>query len=46
MFNLGGAHWNSGDAVMAAEIWTAAMALFPNHELSAVLKRDFLGSVW
>jgi tetratricopeptide (TPR) repeat protein len=41
MFDLGGAHWNSGDAAMAAEVWTAAMERFPDHELSAKLKRDF-----
>jgi tetratricopeptide (TPR) repeat protein len=41
MFDLGGAHWNSGDAATAAEIWTAAMERFPEHELSATLKRDF-----
>jgi tetratricopeptide (TPR) repeat protein len=40
-FDLGGAYWNSGDAEKAVEIWTAAMELFPDHELSAVLKRDF-----
>ena len=41
MFNLGGAHWNSGDAVTAAEIWTTAVKHFPDHELCAVLKRNF-----
>jgi tetratricopeptide (TPR) repeat protein len=41
MFDLGGAHWNSGDAATAAEIWTAATERFPDHELSAPLKRDF-----
>jgi len=41
MFDLGGAHWNSGDAVKAVEVWTAAMELFPDHKLSAVLRRDF-----
>ncbi|WP_297834694.1 tetratricopeptide repeat protein [Pseudomonas sp.] len=41
MFDLGGAHWNSGNAAMAAEIWTAAKERFPDHELSAKLQRDF-----
>jgi len=41
MFDLGGAHWNSGDAATAAEVWTAAIERFPDHELSAKLKRDF-----
>ena len=41
MFNLGGAHWNSGDAATAAEVWAAAKERFPDHELSAKLQRDF-----
>lgn len=41
MFDLGGAHWNSGDGATAAEVWTAAIKRFPDHELSAKLKRDF-----
>lgn len=41
VFDLGGAHWNSGDAATAAEIWMAAIERFPDHELSATLKRDF-----
>lgn len=41
MFDLGGAHWNGDDAAMAVEIWTAAIERFPDHELSAELKRDF-----
>jgi tetratricopeptide (TPR) repeat protein len=41
MFDLGGAHWNSGDAATAAQVWTAAIERFPDHELSAKLKRDF-----
>jgi len=41
MFNLAGSHWNGGDAVTAAEIWTTAVKLFPDHELCAVLRRDF-----
>jgi tetratricopeptide (TPR) repeat protein len=40
-FDLGGVHWNSGDAATAVEVWTAAIARFPDHELSAKLKRDF-----
>lgn len=41
MFDLGGAHWNSGDAATAAEVWTAAIERFPDHELIAKLKRHF-----
>jgi len=41
MFDLGGAHWNSGDAATAAKVWASAIARFPDHELSAKLKRDF-----
>jgi tetratricopeptide (TPR) repeat protein len=41
MFDLGGAHWNSGDVAMAAKVWKAAIERFPDHELSARLKRDF-----
>jgi predicted TPR repeat methyltransferase len=40
MFDLGGAHWNSGEAA-AAEVWTAAIERFPDHELCAKLKHDF-----
>jgi tetratricopeptide (TPR) repeat protein len=41
LFDLGGAHWNSGDASSAVEVWTAATERFPDHELSAKLRRDF-----
>lgn len=41
MFDLGGAHWNSGDAARAAEVWAAAMERFPDHELSGKLRCDF-----
>jgi tetratricopeptide (TPR) repeat protein len=41
MFDLGGTHWNSGDAVMATKIWTTAIERFPDHELSDRLRRDF-----
>jgi len=41
MFDLGGTHWNSGDTAAAAEIWTAAIERFPDHELSARVRRDF-----
>lgn len=39
-FDLGGAHWNSGDLATAAEVWASAIARFPDHELTAKLKRD------
>jgi len=41
MFDLGGAHWNCGDAAMAAQVWAAAIDRFPDHELVARLQRDF-----
>ena len=41
MFDLGGAHWNSGDAATAAEVWAAAMERFPDDELSAKVRCDF-----
>lgn len=41
MFDLGGAHWNSGDEATALEIWMKAVKRFPNHELGAKLRRDF-----
>lgn len=40
MFDLGGAHWNSGNAATAAKVWTAAIARFPDHELSVKLQHD------
>lgn len=43
IFDLGGAHWNSGDAATAAGVWTAAIERFPDHELAAKVKRDFPG---
>jgi tetratricopeptide (TPR) repeat protein len=41
MFDLGGAHWNSGNAATTAEVWRAAIERFPDHELVAKVKRDF-----
>uniref|UniRef100_UPI000576DDA9 tetratricopeptide repeat protein n=4 Tax=Bradyrhizobium TaxID=374 RepID=UPI000576DDA9 len=41
MFDLGGAHWNSGDAATAAEVWAAALERFPDHELSGKLRCNF-----
>ena len=41
MFDLGGTYWNSGDVARAAVVWAVAMKRFPDHELNAVLKRDF-----
>jgi hypothetical protein len=37
----GGAHWNSGDSSAGVNVWTAAIERFPDHELSAKLKREF-----
>jgi tetratricopeptide (TPR) repeat protein len=41
MFNLGGTYWNSGDLKQASQVWKAAIARFPDHELAAKVKRDF-----
>lgn len=41
IFELGGVHWNSGDTETAVEVWAVAIQRFPEHELSAKLKRDF-----
>jgi tetratricopeptide (TPR) repeat protein len=35
MFDLGGTHWNSGDAEAAKKVWAAAIARFPDHALAA-----------
>ncbi len=40
-FNLGGMYWNAGDSSKAAEVWVAAAAKFPDHELTALLRQDF-----
>lgn len=40
MFNLGGAHWNRGEKIEALAIWTTAIDRFPDHELTAKLRRD------
>jgi len=40
MFNLGGVHWNAGDQVEAAVIWALACEQFPDHELTAKLRRE------
>jgi tetratricopeptide (TPR) repeat protein len=41
MFELGGAYWNSGDFKQASQVWKAAIARFPDHELAARIRRDF-----
>lgn len=41
MFDFGGTYWNMGDVATAAEVWTAAIERFPDHELSAKLKCDW-----
>ncbi|MFF0950803.1 tetratricopeptide repeat protein [Rhizobium leguminosarum] len=40
MFNLGGVHWNGGEKDKATAIWKQAIDRFPDHELSAKLRRD------
>ena len=46
MFNLGGAHWNSGEKIEALAIWTTAIDRFPDHELAAKLRRDMPEHGW
>ena len=41
MFDLGGTFWNSGDFKQASQVWKAAIARFPDHELAAKVRRDF-----
>ena len=41
MFDLGGTYWNSGDFKRASQVWKAAIARFPNHELAIKVRRDF-----
>ncbi len=40
-FNMGGAHWNAGERQEASRAWKAAAERFPDHELTALLRRDF-----
>ena len=40
-FNMGGVHWNSGQWEVARQVWKTAMDKFPDHELAALLRRDF-----
>ncbi len=40
MFNLGGVLWNSGDREKALLILRRAAEQFPNHELTARLRRE------
>lgn len=40
MFNLGGVLWNSGDREQALLIWRRAAGQFPDHELTARLRRE------
>lgn len=42
MFDLGGTYWNSGDVQQATQVWKAAIARFPNHELATKVRRKFL----
>jgi len=42
LFNLGGTYWNSGHFKRASQLWQVAIDRFPNHELAAKVKRDFL----
>ena len=41
MFNLGGVFWNSGDRGQALLIWQRAVEQFPEHELTAKLRREW-----
>ena len=41
MFNLGDVHWNSGDQEQALLTWRRAVEQFPDHELTATLRREF-----
>jgi tetratricopeptide (TPR) repeat protein len=41
MFDLGGNLWNSGDFQQASQVWKAAIARFPDHDLAAKVRRDF-----
>lgn len=43
MFNMAGALWNSGDHDQAAIIFRTAARQFPDHELTAKLRREFPG---
>ena len=40
-FNLGGAYWNSQKEADAMATWRKAIRLFPAHQLSLKLQRDF-----
>jgi tetratricopeptide (TPR) repeat protein len=40
-FNMGGVHWNAGERQEASRAWKAAVEKFPDHELTALLRRDF-----
>ncbi len=40
-FNLGGLYWNSQKTTQAVAIWRQATEKFPDHELTAKLRRDF-----
>ena len=40
IFNLGGVHWNSGDRIEAEKVWRLAVERFPDHELTAKLRRE------
>lgn len=39
-FNMGGLHWNSGALEEASRVWKTAVERFPDHELTALLRRD------
>lgn len=40
MFNLGGIHWNNGDPAEATLVWSMAAKRFPDHELTAKLRKE------
>lgn len=40
LFNLGGAHWNSGQIPSAIAVWNRAISRYPDHQLTSRLRRD------
>ncbi|CAI2029409.1 TPR repeat-containing protein yrrB [Serratia fonticola] len=40
-FNMGGVYWNDGRLEEACRVWKVAVNRFPDHELAAMLRRQF-----